>query len=64
MFGCRRRCRKCCPNGCCGFCKPPPQIQQQVDTIIDVKKDVTEKDTPYGRIRIVPGKKQISMFIM
>ncbi|CAF0840087.1 unnamed protein product [Adineta steineri] len=50
-----RRCfRKCCPNGCCGYCKPP-QVQQQVDTLIHLKENVKETETRYGFIKFYPG---------
>lgn len=62
MLGCKRRCRRCYPNGCCGFCTPPPIVQQQIATVIDVKKDVKEKEIPYGHIQIYPGKKDTSTY--
>ncbi len=60
MLGCKRCCRNCFPNGCCGFCKPTPKVQEQVDTIVRVKKAVEEKETPYGYINFYPGKENLS----
>ncbi|CAF0845426.1 unnamed protein product [Adineta steineri] len=55
MCSTRPCCRKCCPNGCCGFCKPPKQVQQQVDTLIHLKENVKETETRYGFINFYPG---------
>ncbi|UJR11465.1 hypothetical protein I4U23_015644 [Adineta vaga] len=45
----------CCPNGCCGFCKPPIQQQKQVETVIDLKNAVTATEIPYGFVKFYPG---------
>ncbi|CAF3849096.1 unnamed protein product [Rotaria sordida] len=42
-------------KGCCGFCKPPPQIQQQTATTIYVEKDEEKKKKAFGFIEIYPG---------
>jgi hypothetical protein len=56
----KRCCGKCCPNGCCGFCKPSPQVQQQVDNKIHLGKASKEnKEASYGSIDIYPGKKNL-----
>ncbi|CAF0845460.1 unnamed protein product [Adineta steineri] len=55
MCGTKRCCRKCCPKGCCGFCKPPKQVQQQVDTLIHLKENVKETEIRYGFIKFYPG---------
>ena len=49
-------CKKCCPNGCCGFCKPALSKHQQQDTTIHLKKTVEKKDIPYGYINFYPGE--------
>ncbi|CAF0767757.1 unnamed protein product [Adineta steineri] len=59
MCGIKRCCRNCCPNGCCGFCKPPKQVQQQVDTLIHLKEAVTASETRYGFIKFYPGVRTV-----
>ncbi|CAF0965716.1 unnamed protein product [Adineta steineri] len=55
MCSIKRCCRNCFPNGCCGFCKPPPTIQKQIDTEIHLKKAVKATEIPYGFIKFYPG---------
>jgi hypothetical protein len=64
MFSCKSSCRKCFPNGCCGFCKPPPQVQQQVDKKIYLKQAVEEQVTPCGYIEIYPGRENLLTSIL
>ena len=57
MFNYRRAFRSFCPNGCCGFCKPPT-VQLQLDIKAHMKGSVPDdKGTPYGFVHIYPGKK-------
>lgn len=58
LLGCKRNCRQCFPNGCCGLCKPPVQQQKQVDTVIELQKSVERKDIPYGYVYLYPGYKK------
>jgi hypothetical protein len=64
MFSCKP-CKICCPNGCCGFCKPPPQVQKQVDTKIHLGQVPKEnKVARYGCIDIYPGKKNLQKLLL
>ncbi|CAF1021376.1 unnamed protein product [Adineta ricciae] len=56
----KRSCfRYCCPNGCCGYCKPPSQEQKQVDDIFHVDKAVVPTDIPYGFIKFYSGVRTV-----
>ena len=57
LLSCKKGCRRCCPNGFCGFCKPPVQAQKKVDTVVAVEKDVERKNIPYGYVYLYPGNK-------
>ena len=54
---CKAGCRRCCPNGFCGCCKPSVQMQKKVDTVTEVEKSINRKDIPYGYVYIYPGNK-------
>lgn len=57
MPGCKRCCQNCLPNGCCGFCKPTPKVQQQVDITLHVKKAIEQNEIPYAYINFYAGKR-------